>query len=118
VISLNGSCKEDHANEAGAYVGKVVRWRNDKTKKISTYGSVSINNIMKWAYKDALRPTVYQPPATVTFENIEIDVSRNQWTIHGVSTARSDSDDVDLGSGYATTCHLVVVKRSTRQSDI
>lgn len=106
VIDVKGTCKEDHVQQAATYSGQVVRWRNDDTGEVSTYGSVT-RGIGQSALEEVQNPTKYHPPFMVEFWRIDIDTNQPSWLIHGVS------DQGEGRNGYATTCKLVVTNRGT-----
>src|SRR6476660_9941655 len=68
VIKLAGTGKEDHANHSDVYGGSVVRWRDDTTGEVSTYGFVNASNTAKRIMNAAEHPTEYQPPELISFD--------------------------------------------------
>ena len=112
VIRVAGTCHEDHVDQSDGYAGEIVRWRNDDTKVVSTYGHViSTTGMGKRAIESAQHPTKYQAPFIVEFRGIQIDTNQPKWTIHGVSLGREVGSDGEIEQGYDTTCELAVIKR-------
>jgi hypothetical protein len=68
VIDVKGTCHEDQVRQSDGYAGQIVRWRNDETKQIATYGSVTNTGDMSRRIEDkVIHPTVYQTPFMVDF---------------------------------------------------
>lgn len=38
---MKGTCSEEHARQSYSYAGQIVQWRDDETREIATYGSVT-----------------------------------------------------------------------------
>ena len=105
VISLQGTCSEDHANRKDTYVGSIVRWQTVATGRIRTYGYVALPFSAERATDEASHPTVYHPPNSISFDQIDIDTNQPNWQLHGVSVHGEN------GEGLNSTCELVVTKR-------
>ncbi len=113
VIDVKGTCYEDHVRKPDGYAGQIVRWRDEQTKQVATYGSVT--NTGDWSqriFDEVQHPTVYQTPFMIYFWDIRIDTSQTKWSLHGVSEPdRGNGESLSFESGYDSTCDLVVVKR-------
>jgi hypothetical protein len=106
VIDVKGTCHEDHVNQSDSYAGQIVRWRNDSTKQISTYGSVTnTGDLVRRTIEGVKHPTKYQTPFSIEFMDIQFETNLPKWELHGTSWREEG------GPGYDTTCELVVVKR-------
>jgi hypothetical protein len=111
VIDVKGTCYEDHARKPDGYAGQIVRWQDDETKQVATYGSVTnTGDLIRRAFDKANHPTVYQTPFMVDFSDIRIDTNQPKWMLHGISDSdRGEGEDYE--SGYDSTCELAVLKR-------
>ena len=115
VIDVTGTCHEDHTNQWDGYAGQIVRWRDDETKQVLTYGSVmntsemNPNGMARRALDEASHPNAYQTPDSIDFSDIRLDTNQPKWTLHGISDSRSNGTDFE--SGYNSTCELSVTKR-------
>ena len=116
VISLKGTCKEDHATKPGEYAGTIVRWRSDDSGAVSTYGFVMLPFATDQLLYDVQHPTEYQPPDRISFADIRQDTTQNHLTLHGISDGRG-KDENDPGIGYNSTCELDVTKRGMELPD-
>lgn len=113
VIDVKGTCHEDHVHQSDGYAGQIVRWRNDETKQIATYGSVTnTGDLIQRDFDEVKHPTVYQTPYMVDFSDIRIDTNQPKWLLHGISDADRGKGE-DYESGYDSTCELAVMKRGT-----
>jgi hypothetical protein len=109
VIDVKGTCYEDHVRQSDGYAGQIVRWSDDETKQIATYGSVTnTGDLVDRVLAEAKHPTVYQTPFIVEFEDIRIDTNQPKWTLHGISDTKHGEGDEQ---GYDSTCELAVTKR-------
>ena len=108
VIDVKGTCYEDHVRQSDNYAGQIVRWQDDETKQVSTYGSVTNTaDLVQRTFDQVKHPTVYYTPFIVEFLDIRIDTSQPRWTLHGVSGSNREND----GQGYDSTCELSVIRR-------
>jgi len=111
VIDVKGTCSEDHVRQSDGYAGQIVRWRDDETKQVATYGSVTNTGDMIQRIEEKVKhPTVYQTPFMIDFSDIQTDTTQPKWMLHGVSDSDHGKEE-DYESGYDSTCELVVVKR-------
>ena len=109
VIDVKGTCYEDHVQKPDGYAGQIVRWRNDQTKQVSTYGHVTnTGDLVNRVSDEADHPTVYHTPFMVVFSGIRVDTNKPKWILHGISVP-----DRDENQGYDSTCELAVIKRGT-----
>ena len=112
-ITVKGRCMENHVRKWGEYEGVIVRWKNDETGTILTYGDVtSTIDLGKRVIAEVEHPTGYLTPFMVEFEEITVDTNLQSWTLHGISNHGENEQ------GYESTCRLVVVSRSDRLPDI
>jgi hypothetical protein len=111
VIDVKGTCYEDHVRKADGYAGQIVRWQNDETKQVSTYGHVTnTRNLVNRVSDEADHPTVYHTPFIVVFSDVPLDTNQAKWKLHGISV--SDREDNDRG--YDSTCELAVIRRGMK----
>lgn len=104
VVKITRGCQTDMPEE-------IVRWRDDETMEIATYGSVTnTGDLIQRTLDKAKHPTAYQTLFVIDFLDIQIDTNQAKWTLHGVSDSiRGEGPDIE--SGYDSTCKLVVTKR-------
>jgi hypothetical protein len=109
VIDLVGTCRENHLAQSDSYSGRVVRWKTLETGEVATYGFVSRKFSAQRTIEEASHPTVYHSPDIISFTNINIDTTRSEWTLQGVSERGEDSEG--NSQGYNSVCQLEVTHR-------
>ena len=112
MMTVKGSCQEDHANKAADYQGFFAVVRVDATGQRHIFGSVTKQFDPSTALDSAQNPNDYQQPSEITLYDDDPGVTEGTVTLHGISNTNTPDGEAD--KGYPSTCTLEILKSEIR----
>jgi len=112
MMTVHGTCHEDHANKSGDYRGFFTVFRDDTTGQRHIFGSVVKQFDPGTALEAAQNPSEYQPPSEITLYDDDPGATDGTVTLHGTSNTNTPEGEAD--KGYSSTCTLEILKTETR----